>query len=298
LGIQSANQTWRSTDVFGTGWPSNAGGRLVGSLSGLPYALAEAEQNFLIPAREQALIWGDLVPQMILSAKIPRWWNVSSMQMHWVGLHLRQAESLLAAAALDPELRHKVLEIFGQKAAPARVHKVAELLESADVVKAIEYVTPAEALVLAREGLARNAGADSFLAQEIQRLASESPGHINYQAISRAFGTPKPTLTNSYQPELLYLKTFPALMGYSSRILAESWESNTLYWAALADEIHVPPAQLNVLIPEWTQQTVERIFATHLEDWPAVLRSLRTVGEDARMKNRRQLMAAQKASQE
>ena len=43
-------------------------------------------------------------------------------------------------------------------------------------------------------------------------------------------------------------------MGYSSRIMAESWESNTLYWAALADEMHVAPAQLNVLIPEWTQQ--------------------------------------------
>ena len=43
----------------------------------LPYALAEAEQNFLIPTQTQALIWGDLVPQMILSAKIPRWWNVT-----------------------------------------------------------------------------------------------------------------------------------------------------------------------------------------------------------------------------
>ena len=48
-----------------------------GSLSGLPYALAEAEQNFLVPTQTQALIWGDLVPQMILSAKIPRWWNVT-----------------------------------------------------------------------------------------------------------------------------------------------------------------------------------------------------------------------------
>ena len=33
------------------------------------------------------------------------------------------------------------------------------------------------------------------------------------------------------------------------------------------------------------QQTVERIFATHLEDWPALLRSLRLVGEDARQKS-------------
>ena len=60
-------------------------------------------------------------------------------------------------------------------------------------------------------------------------------------------------------------------MGYSSRIMAESWESNTLYWAALADEIHLPPSQLNVLIPEWTQKLVEQIFASHLEDWPALL---------------------------
>ena len=42
------------------------------------------------------------------------------------------------------------------------------------------------------------------------------------------------------------------------------------------------PSQLNVVVPEWTQQTVEKIFATHLEDWPALLRSLRLVGEDVR----------------
>ena len=77
-------------------------------------------------------------------------------------------------------------------------------------------------------------------------------------------------------------------MGYSSRILAESWESNLLYYAALADEIHARPADLNVLVPQWTQKTVEQIFATHLEDWPALLRSLRVVGEDVRKKAREQ----------
>ncbi len=84
------------------------------------------------------------------------------------------------------------------------------------------------------------------------------------------------------QPELLKLRTFPTLMGYSSRIMAESWESNMLYWAALADQLQISPAQLNVLIPEWTQKVVERIFASHLEDWPALLKSLRLVGEDVR----------------
>jgi len=39
---------------------------------------------------------------------------------------------------------------------------------------------------------------------------------------------------------------------------------------------------LAVLIPEWTQAALERIFASHLEDWQAMLRSLRSVGEDVR----------------
>jgi hypothetical protein len=296
LGIQGTGNTWKSTEVFGSGWPSSAGGRLVGSLSGLPYALAEAEMNFMIPTREQALIWGDLAPQMILSAKIPRWWNVTPAQMHWVGLHLRSAESLLAEAVLDPERRRQVLEMLARRAPPARVRRTAQLLESGEVRAALDNVTPAESFAIAREAAAQAKDSAVFPLEEIRRLAAAVPDRINYEAVSRAFGTPKPTLTNSYQPELLYLRTFPTLMGYSSRIMAESWESNTLYWAALADEVHLPPGQLNVLIPEWTQQTVERIFATHLEDWPAVLRSLRAVGEDIRSKARRQMAAEQKAS--
>jgi hypothetical protein len=42
---------------------------------------------------------------------------------------------------------------------------------------------------------------------------------------------------------------------------------------------------LNVLVPEWTEKVVERIFASHLEDWPALLKSLRSVGEEVRTRN-------------
>lgn len=281
LGIQGSNHTWRNTELFGTGWPSNGGGRLVGSLAGLAYALAEAEQNFLVPAQTQALIWGDLAPQMILSAKTPRWWRVTPAQMHWVALHLRYAQSLLAESALDDRLRARVLEALAAQAPPARTLEVGRLIEGGEVKAAVERVTPSELFVMARDLSAENVGGGPLM-EEMKRLAAESPDEINYEAISRAFGTPKPTLANSYRPELLNLRTFPTLMGYSSRIMAESWESNTLYWAALADELYVPPAQLNVRIPEWTQKLLERIFASHLEDWPAVLRSLRWVGDDAR----------------
>jgi hypothetical protein len=133
---------------------------------------------------------------------------------------------------------------------------------------------------------------DSPLAADLRRQVSDNSTQLSTHAISRAFGTPKPTLATSYEPELLNLRTFPTLMGYSSRILAESWESNLLYYGALADELHVRPEELNVLVPEWTQQTVERIFATHLEDWPALLRSLRMVGDDVRKKSQKQVAGA------
>ena len=98
---------------------------------------------------------------------------------------------------------------------------------------------------MARElGAGRNRRRSCLLA-ELRQHGRSLPKEVNYAAISRAFGTPKPTLANSYEPELLNLRTFPTLMGYSSRIMAESWESNTLYWAALADEMqrHAGAAQ-------------------------------------------------------
>jgi len=298
VGMPGSNQTWQPAEVFGTGWPSNAGGRLVGSLSGLPYALAEAEQNFLVPDREQALIWTDLVPQMILAAKVPRWWNVSPVQLRWVGLHMRYAESALAESALEPGLRRRVIEQLSRQATPARVSKVARLLEQARVPAALENVTPAEMYLLARHLLSEPHGETDPLAAEIRRLAAEHPRQVSDEAISRAFGSPKPTLATSYRPELLHLRTFPTLMGYSSRIMAESWESNVLYYAALADELQLRPSQLNIFVPQWTQRTVEKIFATHLEDWPAVLRSLRQVGADVRAEMRRRAETTEQAALE
>jgi len=296
LGVQGANHTWRQTELFGTGWPSNGGGRLVGSLSGLAYALAEAEQNFLIPAQTQALIWGDLVPQMMLSAIVPRWWQVTPSQMHWVALHLRYGRTLVAESAFDTDLRQQVLEALSAFAPPARTREVNRLLDQGEVAAAADRVTPSELFALAREVAPNRQGDDPCELAELRRLAAENPNTINYRAVSRAFGTPKPTLSNSYEPELLTLRTFPTLMGYSSRIMAESWESNTLYWAALADETHMPPSQLNLRIPEWTQKLVEQIFASHLEDWPAVLKSLRLVGDEVRARSRAAMATEQKAA--
>ena len=279
IGMPGSNHSWRTTELYGSGWPSNAGGRLVGSLAGLPYALAEAEQNFLVPTQTQALIWGDLVPQMILSATAPRFWSVSPSQVHWVGMHMRNAESLLAEAAVDQNSRPRIFAAINRAANPYRAAKVISEVSAGNVRTAIDNLTPSELYGISNSLAAND---DCPIAVEITHYRKLEPALVSDEAISRAWGTPKPTLANSYAPELLNLRTFPTLMGYSSRIMAESWESNQLYWADLADETGVRPDQLNVLVPQWTEKVVERIFASHLEDWPALLKSLRSVGDEVR----------------
>jgi tetratricopeptide (TPR) repeat protein len=284
IGMQGANRSWRITEPYGTGWPSNGGGRLVGSLAGLPYALAESEQNFLVPTQTQALIWGDLVPQMMLAAKTPRFWGVTPVQMHWVGLNMRFAENEVAEATVNPAERGPVDDAIDAAASPWRAALVKNAMRRGDVRAALSLLTPSEMYAIARS-LTGKYGQASPAAREIAHYKQFAAEQVSPSEISRAWGTPKPTLSNSYRSELLNLRTFPTLMGYSSRIMAESWESNLLYWADVGDEIGARPAQLNVLVPEWTEKVVERIFASHLEDWPALLKSLRSVGDEVRGQN-------------
>jgi hypothetical protein len=287
VGIQGTRQTWKSTEVLGSGWPSSAGGRLVGSLATLPYALAEAEQNFLIPTREQALIWGDLVPQLLVSSKVNRWWNVTPDQLHFVSVQMRLGEAVLAEGALAPEARVKALELLGRQADPLRVRKCSVQLAQGNVQGALRFVTPSELYQLGAVARDEHVDAASGLQSELNAIAAGGADRFTPAVLSEAFGTPKPTLANSYRPELLHLRLFPTLMGYSSRLMAESWESNNLYYAGLADELYLAPSQLNLLVPDWTQKGIEQIFATHLEDWPALLQSIRVTGDRIRSSERK-----------
>ncbi len=281
IGAGSTSFMWRNTEVAGSGWPESAGGRLTGSLISLPYAIAEAEQNFLTPRHEQALIWTDLVPQLIAGVTVNPWRNITPLQLRWVSLQMERAQTLIAAASLDPSLAPRVLDSYARFATPARVESLREHLESGDFKLAVREI-PASVLVgLASDPALKNLSPD-VAAAEIALLSSRNLPELAPAAIAHAFGTPKPTLTHSYRPNLLYLRVFPALMGYSSRILAETWESNNLYYAALAEEIGVPVDLLPAYVPEWNRATIENIFATHLEDWPALVRSLHATAESVK----------------
>ncbi len=118
--------------------------------------------------------------------------------------------------------------------------------------------------------------------RELDDLAHRYPAETSWERLSEDFGVPHPALEDTYSRELLDVKPFPAFMGYASRLLAESWDSNNLYWARLADEKGISPVMLNLLVPELTRRMVEKIFASHFEDWPALLTAMRETGEEFR----------------
>jgi len=281
VGPEGAPAEWRHTELSGTGWPESAGGRLTGSLIAIPYALAEAEQNFLTPKREQALIWADLVPQIIAGVTVNRWRNITANQVRWVALHLQRGRALLAMAALNSQVEARVLDSLRVYLQPSSVEWIDDHLFTGDFENTVAHVPPSVLYAIASDRALKDLQPD-WASLALDELANQHLAELEPTAIGRAFGTPKPTLTHSFRPGLLYLRTFPALMGYSSRVLAESWESNNLYYAALADEAGVPAALLDSYVPEWNRAAIENIFATHLEDWPALLRSLGALAANVR----------------
>ncbi|MDQ2773842.1 MAG: hypothetical protein M3Y57_02785 [Acidobacteriota bacterium] len=283
-GPESTPAFWRATEVAGSGWPASSGGKLTGSLISLPYALAQAEQNFLTPRREQALIWADLVPQIIMNVTVTRWRDVTPDQIHWVSLHVRRGWNLLADAALDTSAEPKIMDSTARFMTPAGVERLRDALRGGDFALATSQMPPSYLYALADDPRLKGIAPD-VESIEIAALTARGEQELSPEAISRTFGTAKPTLTHSYRPGLLYLRTFPALMGYSSRILAETWESNNLYYAVLAEEAGIPANRLDAYVPQWNQAAIENIFATHLEDWPALIRSLNTTADGVLHRN-------------
>ncbi len=278
-------QSWHVPHVFGSGLPAGGGAHLAGSLADLPFVLAEAEQDFIVPENVQALIWHELVPGLVSSATLPRWWGVSRNELHAVALYQRTGEELLTAAAQDESLRRTVLDILSQRMAPQRSEQIENALRAGAVDEALSRVMPGETFYLAAAFRQKFRGQDGHwgkAGEELENLCRQHPAQTSWKRLSEDFGVPHPALAQSYSRELLTVKPFPAFMGYSSRLLAESWDSNNLYWARLADELGYSPAMLNRLVPELTYRMVEKIFATDFEDWPALLRAMRETGEEFR----------------
>jgi len=281
----ASDQIWRSPRIFGRGWTASGGAHLIGSMADLPYALARVEQDFIVPQNVQSLIWEDLVPGLITSAVLPRWWSVTRNEMHAVALYQRGGEELLTDSAKDEKLRESVVNILSDCLLPQRLEQVETALRAGQEEDALALIAPAESFYLAAEFRRRHSSEKQnwgLAGKELDDLLARYPAETNSERISEDFGVPHPALAQSYGRELMSMKPIPTFLYYSSRLMAESWDSGNLYWGRLADEMGYSPVMLNVLVPQLTRRMVEQTFASHLEDWSAVLRAMRETGEEFR----------------
>ncbi len=294
--IIGADQLWGPPDLIGVGTPAGGGAYLMGSLADLPYALATVEEDFISPENVQALIWKEMVPNLLVDATLSRWWRVSPRELHAVALYQEAGEEILRAAASNPSLRAKVVEVLSERMSPQRVWQVEQALQRPEALDALRPpILPADDFYLAA-GFMKKFPADGAatgpVSQELAALCQKDPADTNLEKISKDFGVPHPTLTGNYRRELLNEKPFPVFGGYSYRLFGESWESSNLYWARLADEAGYSPAMLNELVPDLTSHMVAKIFATDLDDWPAVARAMQEAGAEFRLKKNNAVQVA------
>ena len=144
-------QSWHVPHVFGSGLPAGGGAHLAGSLADLPFVLAEAEQDFIVPENVQALIWHELVPGLLSSSTLPRWWGVSRNELHAVTLYQRTGEELLGTAAHDEKVRLIVVDILSQRMVTQRSEQMQKLLHAGAVEEALVRMMPGETFYLAAE---------------------------------------------------------------------------------------------------------------------------------------------------
>lgn len=282
--VQGIEQVWGAPELIGIGATAGGGAYLMGSLADLPYALASAEEDFISPEKVQALIWRETVPQLLVGAVLPRWWNVSRDELHAAALYQRSGEELVVDAESNAQIRENVLGIFSGRFTVERLEKLEDALERNEKRDTLlARLLPSDSFYLAtqfRKQYPQDAAKVGPASSALDELVRKDPADTDPARLSADFGVPHPTLAETDRCTLLNREPFPVSGGYSSRLFGESWESSNLYWARIADEMGYPPVMLNLLVPELTHHMIANIFATYVDDWPALLRALEQTGDE------------------
>ncbi|HXP63710.1 MAG TPA: hypothetical protein VN829_24605, partial [Dongiaceae bacterium] len=139
--IQGVNEIWGAPTLIGIGATAGGGAYLIGSLADLPYALALTEEDFLAPQKVQALIWREIVPQLLVNSILPRWWNVSRDELHAATLYQSAGEELIVASAANADLRQKVIAILSDRMDWGRIGEIEQSLESPESAADLAHAT-------------------------------------------------------------------------------------------------------------------------------------------------------------
>lgn len=282
--VQGLQHIWGPPELIGIGATAGGGAYLIGSLAGLPYALAAAEEDFISPQKVQALIWRETVPELLVEAVQPRWWGISSVEMHAAALYQRAGEELVIAAQTHPDVREKVLDILSERFTVERLEKLENSLDHSENSHVLlRAMLPSDLFYLTvqfRRRFPDQAAEWGPAGRELDALARTDAQDTDPVRLASDFGVPHPTLTETDDCSLLKREPFPVSGGFASRLFGESWESSNLYWARMADEMNYSPVMLNVLVPELTHRMIANIFATYVDDWGALRRAMVQTGTE------------------
>jgi len=286
ISVEGVRQIWGVPSLVGVGATAGGGAYLLGSLADLPYALASTEADFIVPRKVQALIWREIVPVLLVGATTPRWWNVSKTELHFAALYQQMGEELLAASARNPELHGEVTGIFSDRLSAVRMESTERALqEPQNTTSLISEMLPSDIFYLAVEYRKRYPSQSASwgpAGRELDDLCRRYPSDASSEKLSADFGSPHPAFSQTNSSSLLNVKAISTIVGNGGMIFAESWESNNLYWARLANEMGYSPAELNLLVPELTRNMVANIFASNIDDWHALLRAMQQTGNEFR----------------
>lgn len=284
ISVQGLDEIWGIPQLVGVGATAGGGAYLLGSLADLPYALASVEQDFIVPRNVQALIWREVVPDLLVSATVPRWWNVSQHELHFAALYQRTGEELLTVSSHNADLRSKIIDILSGRMTPVQFEHLEKALDNhVDPAVMIAQTPPADVFYLAiafRKKYPDQASLYGPSGRELQELAQKYPADASLERLSTDFGVIHSIWTSSSGFE--NVRPIATFGGTAGRVFAESWDSNNLYWARLADEMGYAPVDLNLLVPELTRNMIANIFASNIEDWPALLRAMEETGKQFR----------------
>ena len=152
ISVIGSDLIWQPPVLLGAGISAGGGAYLMGSLADLPYSLATAEADFIVPENVQALIWKELVPDMLADASFARWWNITPDELHAVGLYQRAGEELLRDSEKDPQLRGRVASILSVRMDPRRLERISQALpHEKETASLLPLLMPADTFYLAAE---------------------------------------------------------------------------------------------------------------------------------------------------
>ena len=144
------------------------------------------------------------------------------------------------------------MTILSDRVNPKRSEQIEQGLRAGRASETLTHMTPADTFYLTAEFQRRypkKPGPGEPRPRNCRSSLSSTSGTGQLEALVARFWRAASQPGSNLWSRTAECRSSCLLPGYSSRFLAESWDSPNLYWARLADEAGQSPVTLNHLVP-------------------------------------------------